>query len=66
MSPGNRGIVWLTNKDGLEHNSWSRLLLFHYLSNAKHLEVARTSEKPCDREELLEAIQELLENVAVP
>jgi len=31
-----------------------------YLKSAKNLKVARTFEKPFDREELLEAIQELL------
>ncbi len=36
-----------------------------YLNSTKRLKVARTFEKPFDREELLEAIQELLGNVAV-
>ncbi len=37
-----------------------------YLNSTKYLKVARTFEKPFNREELLEAIQELLGNVAVP
>lgn len=36
-----------------------------YLNSAKGLKVERTFEKPFDKEELLEAIQELLESVEV-